>query len=64
MKDEGGVRLGKIDLEQGADDDDVFLALHRLQEDIVTGDAPAAGNKAPPPVVKVQPKPKTKVVSF
>lgn len=25
--------LGKIDLEQGADDDDVFLALHRIQSD-------------------------------
>ncbi|RKP11021.1 hypothetical protein THASP1DRAFT_27194 [Thamnocephalis sphaerospora] len=24
--------LGKIDLEQGGDDDDVFLALHRIQE--------------------------------
>lgn len=30
---DGGFKLGKIDLEQGGDDDDLFLTLHKMDKD-------------------------------
>lgn len=48
--------MGKMDLNQGGDDDDVFLAMHKIQKDeSVTGK---------PNVKTVKPKPKKRVVSF
>jgi hypothetical protein len=56
--------LGTIDLEQGGDDDDVFLALHRIQEakrerqqakqtsEAATTKTPTGGTSENPPVKK------------
>jgi zinc finger CCHC domain-containing protein 9 len=48
-KDDGSIALGKLDLEQGGDDDDVFLAMY---------------NKQQHHPVRKEPKAKRKVVHF
>ncbi|KAI9202776.1 uncharacterized protein BJ171DRAFT_166938 [Polychytrium aggregatum] len=57
QKEAGYTALGKIDLEQGADDDDVFVALHKMNADRKDTVKPAGAPAAKPAAKK-------KVVTF
>ena len=74
QQEAGVTTLGKIDLAQGGDDDDVFVALKKIQESKTeTGGSGSSKRGAPggqgadiipEPGPTNRPKPKKKVISF